>query len=146
MREVGSERSHGHMPKFAPGTSGNPAGRPRVGRSLAEVIRGLAGQNGRVYAETLHRIAMDEAESTKVRLDALRILLTRGFGNPPEEVRLETSNEVMRADALRKVLREERLLEDSIQPLTNPRQPAAAMTPELRAWLDGSLGDTDSAA
>ena len=66
---------------------------------MAERVRSLGGTDGGVYVELLHNIAMRDDEPTKVRLDALRIRLTRGYGNPPEQVHLETSNEMLRAGA-----------------------------------------------
>ena len=82
---------------------------------------------------------MDEKQPSKIRVDAVRLLLSRGFGNPPEEIRVETSPELMRAGELRKVLKEEGLL-------TNPPQPVAAIRPDLKAWLNGDLDDPNSPA
>ena len=59
------------MPKFQPGQSGNPRERPPGGLSLAARIRALGGEDGATYAELLHRVAMNEDESTKIRLDAV---------------------------------------------------------------------------
>lgn len=39
---------------FPKGVSGNPAGRPRTGQSLAEHIRRLAGEDGKCYIAQLH--------------------------------------------------------------------------------------------
>ena len=75
---------------------------------------------------------MDAKQPSKIRIDAARILLARGFGNPPEEIRVEQSNEMLRAGALRKILREEGML-------TDPPQPAATQRPDLQRWLDGDL-------
>ena len=53
-------------------------------------------------------------------------------GNPPEEVRVEASQEIIQASALREVLRSEGMLNDSA-----PSGPAT--TPHLQAWIDGDL-------
>ena len=81
---------------------------------------------------------MDEKQPSKIRIDAARILLSRGFGNPPEEIRVETSPELMRASELRKVLKEEGML-------TNSPQPPATQRPDLQRWLDSDLDDPASA-
>ncbi len=91
------------MPKFKPGQSGNLRGRPRGGLSLAARIRALGGEDGSTYAELLHRVALDEGEPTRVRLDAVRILLDRGYGAAPQELHVETSQQVMRVNGNRKL-------------------------------------------
>ena len=124
---------------FQKGQSGNPNGRPPGGISLAARIRTLGGEDGSTYAELLHRVALDESEPTKVRLDAVRILLDRGYGAAPQELHVETSQQMMRASELREALREEGLL-------TNPPQPPATQRPDLQRWLNGDLDSPDSPA
>lgn len=77
------------MARFAPGQSGNPAGRPRIGKTLAERIRTLGGEDGAVYASMLHDIAMNEKESTRLRIEAAKVLLQRGYGDPRQVVDVE---------------------------------------------------------
>lgn len=122
---------------FKPGVSGNPRGRPPGGLSLAARIRALGGEDGAIYVELLHRVALDEGEPTRVRLDALRTLLDRGYGAAPQELHVETSQQMMRASELREALREEGLL-------TAPPQPAETQRPDLERWLNGDLNSTDS--
>ena len=107
--------------------------------SLAARIRALGGEDGATYAELLHRVALDEDEPTRVRLDAIRVLLDRGYGAAPQELHVETSQQMMRASELRKALRQEGLL-------TNPPEPPGMQRPDLQAWLDGSLDDPNSPA
>ena len=101
---------------FQKGQSGNPNGRPPGGLSLAARIRALGGEDGATYAELLHSIAMNEGETTRLRIDAVKVLLDRGYGAPPQELHVETSNEVMRASALREALRAEGLLHGAGNP------------------------------
>ena len=74
------------MPRFRPGQSGNPKGRPPGGTALAERIRALAGDNGASYVQMLHDLVMDEQQPTRFRIDAVKILFDRGFGKPPQEI------------------------------------------------------------
>ena len=73
---------------FQPGQSGNPAGRPRTGQSLAEYIRKLAGEDGKVYVDKLDAIVQSDKEPVQARLTAIGILLERGFGKPPQDLNL----------------------------------------------------------
>ncbi len=122
---------------FQKGQSGNLLGRPPGGISLAARIRALGGEDGATYAELLHGIAMNEGETTRLRIDAIKVLLDRGYGRPPEEVQHIESHEVMRASALREILRSEGLLDRTLQPEPSVAEPS--MTPEIRAWIDGDL-------
>ena len=122
---------------FQKGQSGNPNGRPPGGVSLAARIRALGGEDGATYAELLHSIAMNEGETPRLRIDAVKVLLDRGYGAPPQELHVETSNQVMRASALREALRAEGLLHGAGNP--QPSEAPSSMTPELQAWLDGDL-------
>ena len=122
---------------FQKGQSGNPNGRPPGGLSLAARICALGGEDGATYAELLHSIAMNEGETTRLRIDAVKVLLDRGYGAPPQELHVETSNEVMRASALREALRAEGLLHGAGNP--QPSEAQSSLTPELHAWLDGDL-------
>ena len=66
--------------------NGNRLGRPRVGETVAEYIRGLAGVDGREYVDKLHALATGQHKDTKARLQAIGILLERGWGRPPQEL------------------------------------------------------------
>ena len=68
---------------WRPGESGNPRGRPVGGLSVATFIRELGGFDARVYVERLHAMAMDKRQP-RLALEAIRILLERGFGRPPD--------------------------------------------------------------
>ena len=76
---------------------------------------------------------MDATQPAKIRIDAARILLSRGFGNPPEEIRVEQSHQVMRATQLREVLRSEGLLTAPTAP------PEPSKRPDLDGWLRGDF-------
>ena len=78
---------------FKPGDewTGNRHGRPRVGETVAEYIRGLAGPDGRQYVDKLHAIATGEHKDTKAQLQAIGILLERGWGRPPQELDIHST-------------------------------------------------------
>ncbi len=120
------------MARFRPGESGNPHGRPPKNRSVAEYVRAKSGEDGRRYIDLLDELAMDEKQPARIRIDAARILLSRGFGNPVEEVSIETSSEVLRATQLREILRSEGML-------TRPAPLEPSKRPDLDGWLRGDL-------
>jgi hypothetical protein len=76
---------------FRKGQSGNPAGRPRTGQSLAEHIRELAGDNGQVYVAILHRLATGARTNTRAQLAAIALLLDRGYGKAPQTIDFHAS-------------------------------------------------------
>lgn len=71
---------------FKPGNNANPKGRPPTGQSLAEYIRKLGGENGKVYADKLHAIAVEPHENVNARLVAIDKLMERGYGSPPKSL------------------------------------------------------------
>lgn len=71
---------------FKKGQSGNPAGRPPTGKSIAEYIRKLGGEDGKVYVDELHTLATLPHDDPRVRMMAIGLLLERGFGKPPQDV------------------------------------------------------------
>ena len=75
---------------FRMGHSGNPKGRPPGGTSLAERIRAKCGHDGATLVDLLYGIAADEEQPTRLRIDAAKVLLERGFGKPPQEVHVKT--------------------------------------------------------
>jgi hypothetical protein len=62
---------------FAPGQSGNPAGRPR---GLARITRELVADDGRPIAEFWLATMKDPGAKLSERLEASRLLADRGWG------------------------------------------------------------------
>ena len=114
---------------FKPGVSGNPAGRPAGGLSLAARIRTLGGEDGATYAEALHSIATDDDQPTRLRIDAIKVLLDRGYGRLPQEIEVQAPAELMRASELRKALKDQGLLD-------GPREQASNSV-QLQRWVAG---------
>lgn len=66
-----------HAGQFRPGQSGNPAGRPKVGESLASAMRHKFPPDR--ICELAEKLATT-AESDQVRLSALQFIAERGHG------------------------------------------------------------------
>ena len=73
---------------FQPGQSGNPKGRPRVGETVAEYIRGKFGPEARDLIEQLGAIATGGHRDVKARIEAIKLLLAYGFGKPLESLNI----------------------------------------------------------
>lgn len=66
------------MGKFAPGTSGNPKGRPPTQKAVRELLEPFTEQ----AVLTLVELMQDPAEKPTVRLGAAIAILDRVFGKP----------------------------------------------------------------
>jgi hypothetical protein len=91
---------------FRKGASGNPAGRPRTGESIAEYIRELGGPDGRLYIDRLHALATEHS-NPRAMLAAIGVLLERGFGRPPQTVDIHASVTTVRPEAIAQLTDEE---------------------------------------
>lgn len=70
------------MPKFRPGESGNPSGRPKSAIGIkAEIERRWGGNGAKLVAE-LSELAKDS--NSRVRLQALELLLAYWAGKPTQ--------------------------------------------------------------
>ena len=75
---------------FQPGVSGNPGGRPR---GLARQVRELVGEDGEAIATFLLTVMSDEAERTRDRLEAARLLADRGWGEAVQAVDMDVTQQ-----------------------------------------------------
>lgn len=66
-------------------------GRPALGKSIAEYIRSLGGEDGRVYADKLHEMAVLPHDNPMIRLKAIELLTKRGW---PEALDVNLTGEM----------------------------------------------------
>ena len=66
---------------FQPGKSGNPGGRPKGSAEVRDLAQRLTARS----FEELERMAFT-SDDDRVRLDAIRIILDRGYGRPAQAI------------------------------------------------------------
>src|SRR5690349_11333806 len=99
--EEGRARALANLKPFAPGQSGNPAGRKTAGATMREHINALAEQD--LTEEDLRRMARDKAQPWARRAAAERVLKTLEAGDIADFapfLRGEKSLEQLRADGV----------------------------------------------
>jgi hypothetical protein len=74
--------------RFKPGQSGNPKGRPPVGKSLAETVRRIADEKDpRSGKSNIEAVILKMFEKAKAGSVAHAAFLTdRGWGKPPQPI------------------------------------------------------------
>ena len=73
--------------QFQPGQSGNPTGRPRNPKNIAE-LRELAREKTGAMLEFLSKAALNPKVSMTVRVQAATEVLNRGWGRPQQSLDL----------------------------------------------------------
>ena len=66
---------------FAKGQSGNPGGRPKGSAEVRELARAMTSR----AFEEIERMAFTGADD-RIRLDAIKIILERGWGKPAQPI------------------------------------------------------------
>jgi len=86
--------------RFQPGESGNPKGRPPVGKSLAEAVRRVGDEvvdrgkyKGQPRVDVLIRALF--AQGTKGNARAAAVLLDRGWGKAPQPIVGDDGGEIL---------------------------------------------------
>ena len=85
-RELKRTLPPGMLPPWQPGQSGNPAGRPKLERDVAELARGHTA----TAIATLAQIMTNKKVAAVARVRAAEVILERGFGKAPQRIVLET--------------------------------------------------------
>ena len=90
--QVTTRRSNG---QFAPGHSGNPEGRPRMGSSWAEVMRTAlemeaGGEDGIAVKEKIVQVLIDRAVNGDLR--AIEIIFDRTEGKPRQMLEVSSND------------------------------------------------------
>ena len=77
--------------RWQPGQSGNPAGRPKLGNSLAEKVRDALQENAGKEGYTTLDALLDVLKKAALAGDmqAINMLFDRGYGKPGESLKLE---------------------------------------------------------
>jgi hypothetical protein len=134
---------------FQKGQSGNPAGRPPVGASVAERIREFGGRDGSVYVEQLHRLAVADDTDPRTRVAVIGVLLDRGYGRAPQELDASGSGGAIPQENLERLSDEElTLLKALVKKTTGTPVPqltalwesVAGLARQLAANSDGAEG------
>jgi hypothetical protein len=115
--------------------SGNPAGRPRRGESLAEKVRELV--DPAEIVEFLAHVMRSSTVGTRDRLQAAKMLLDRGWGKPLQEIHVGGDGSAAIGDALRGISDER--LEAALHLLTNAGDEPAPAVP--RGVIDAHSRD-----
>lgn len=91
------------MPRFQPGQSGNPSGRPKSAAGLRELLLDQYGDNAEVLVQRLEKVST--GRNPRLALEATRLLLSYHAGTPQQSFELtgrfeHQAFEVLRPDAL----------------------------------------------
>ncbi len=132
---TGKRNTSGLRLPWKPGQSGNPRGRPSGARGLARYIREHT-DDGRKLADFLLRVV--DCEDGKVgdckitmdhKLEAVRILLNRGFGRPVEQIAVDggaSLSDLILAAYRRRESRESQIIKDVNATIADEPRPAKA--------------------
>lgn len=99
-----STRVPPQLTPWKPGQSGNPRGRRPLVETFAELVRKLGSeegkQDGRRYIDQLVYVATQPHRDTKARIQALTILIERGWGKAPQDLNINAQVATLDAASL----------------------------------------------
>ena len=84
--------------------------------------------------DLLDRVAMDAKQPLKLRIEAIKVLLSRGYGTAPQQLDVEVKP-ILSADTIRAALDEAGLLDEPAEPAATELE--VARSARVDDWLHG---------
>ena len=94
----------------------------------------MGGGDAEEYLRVLHEIALNERESTRCRIQAIQLLLARGWGAEPQVVDIAVQQTIS-ASEIRRLLDAENILDDPVGSVSADSE--ATSDKRVIAWLNG---------
>ena len=86
--------------------------------------------------DLLDGVAMDAKQPTRLRIEAIKVLLSRGYGTAPQQLDVAVKP-ILSADSIRAALDEAGLLDSAVESEPAMAESERARTERVGAWLNG---------